>query len=311
MSAYGLIPEEDFVRRFVMTLGLVLLIEVLALGQTIIKPDSNAKATPLTATEQQRITAKRNWIADAQLVYQRTQDPEAKMVLDMILSNTVAVAPAPQGIKFLEAARPGSPWTALLPMISSDQMLVAMQPKFSGQFLATYQQDLRVMFVREYLPTSQIFRGLMLLHEAHHAGDLLYQPYDSQNPQMFAAKERDVHNFQNRLMSKLGGARYKQLLDAEVRRLRAGLLKNGLKGVQIQPGGLTSITFPRRTPYNPGLDEALTPALSQMEKDTRQTHFWFHAIFTLYEQDRSPVDAEAGKANILLTLYREAGILSR
>ena len=88
------------------------------------------------------------------------------------------------------------------------------------------------------------------------------------------------------------------------------LKKLGIDGMKRQKGAFTNITLPSRTEYNPGLDNALGPALSTLEKDARQTAFWIHAVFKMYEQDRGiGADAESGKAAFMHTIYLQGGVL--
>lgn len=290
-----------------------LIIWVIAFAATFVSKTNAQTKQPhiLTPLDQKRIAIKKEWIAAAKKIYDQTQDPEAKMVVDAILPAMITAAPNPKGVMILEAAMPNAPWTYFVPLFASDKQ-IPMFRKFidNPHIFASYGPDVRGLTVREIDPCSQFWKGISLLHEAHHAGDTLFEPYDWKNPQIFAAKERDVHNFENRLMAKIGGVAYNQLLQKEVARLRAELKKQGLNGVKRQAGPMTNYSLPNRTDYMPELDKILTPALSQMEKDARQTHFWIHAVFTLYEQDRGGADGENGKAAFLFTVYQSEGIFN-
>lgn len=272
----------------------------------------------ISKEELQRIDIKKEWVRAANQIYDKTQDAEAKMVLDHVISNLVTVAPVNQGptaqmsIKILENSNPQIAFTYFLPLMPADNSIPQTREMISDQHVfASYQPDQRAIVVRETEACSEVLKGLMLLHEAHHAGDLLYEPYDWTDHQIFSAKERDVHNFQNRLTLKLGGESYRKALDREVVRIRGELKKSGLNGFQRQPGATTNLTIPTRTPYDHELDRALTPARSPLEEDARGTLFWIHAIFTVYEQDRDPEDAEVGKAAFMLSVYESSGLWSR
>lgn len=275
-------------------------------------PCFGQKPTPkLSQTDLVRIETKKKWISAAKQIYLKTQDEEVKMVIDLILDNMITAKPMPpNNMQVLEGAKANSPWTALMPVIREDVQMAHMKKFLENKnVFASYGPENRVITVRDLEPCSEFWKGIMLLHEAHHAGDLIFQPYDWKNPQLFSEMEKNVHNFQNRLTSKIGGLIYDTILLKEINRIRIDLKKLGIDGMRRQKGAFTNITIPSRTDYYPELDKALTPALSQLEKDARQTAFWIHAVFKMYETDRGQgSDAESGKTTFLHVLYVQGGM---
>lgn len=265
------------------------------------QPGSSA----LTTQDKQRIAVKQQWIEKAKKIANQTQDPEAKAITDFVFPYILTVAPVNSrgDVKFLEAATPNKPWFQLLPLLASDKTMLRGLPEFQTDrhSFARYDPDSKTIFVSTLEPYSDFWKGLMLLHEADHAGASTYQPYDWHNPQIFSEKERDVHEFQNRLSVKIGGFAYDQLLRKEKTRIRNLLQQRGLKPGMAQAG---------MADYYPELDKIFTPAQSRFEQLARQTSFWIHANFELLDETygKGP-EAERRKALFLYTGYKKEGIL--
>lgn len=262
--------------------------------------------------DKKRIEIKNQWALAATKICERVQDAEAQIVLEKIVSNLLTVAPVPQGIMFVEESehKRGNMWVAFLPLLLEDSDKEWVRHLMNRNGFAMYHPDNNTISVRDFEPCSEVWKGIMMLHEAHHAGDMLFLPYDWRNPQTFSEKERDVHNFQNRFLSLMDGSVYQDLLEKEIARMRAFLDQQGFDGMKKQVGSHTNIVLPNRTEYYPELDEILTPSLCDFEKDCRQTHFWIHAIFTMYERDRGEgMEAEVGKAAFLQAIYRRGGVI--
>ncbi len=268
------------------------------------------KGTSISRGDLDRIKIKKQWVSAAEKIAHETKDKEALAVVSAVLQNLVAAAPTSGGVRVLESSREDIPFTVFLPLVSQDTSNKTFKDIVLNRgIFATYQHQNRTIIVKEVEPSSEVWKGLMLLHEGHHAGDLLYEPYDLDDPELFSDHERHVHNFQNRLTSAIGGFTYDRLLRKEVARIRTELKKQGLDGVKRQAGASTNLTIPNRTEYYAELDDALTPALSQFEKDARQTSFWIHAVFMIYEEDRPLHDAEVGKSIFLRMVYQRGGVL--
>jgi hypothetical protein len=268
-------------------------------------------AAPVDQSSTERIKAKQEWLSAAQKIFDETGDEEAKVVLSHVLRNMVATAPRGQKqVVFLEKSIADAPWTGFLPLLKSDVQKPYVKEFARGQFFAMYQPDNNLIIVREYSLCSKTWKGLMLLHEGYHSGDYHFQPYDWKDPQTFSDREREVHNFQNRLVSKLGGVPYQRLLEKEIIRIREWQKARQIGGMALNPSGNTKIQVPTRAEYHTELDRILSPALSSLEKDARETSFWLHAIFTMYDQDRGiGLAAENGKTVFLMTGYLKTGII--
>lgn len=280
--------------------------------QAVQQPQSQPHASVvITPLEQNRLNSKNSWAAATRAVISKLPNDEySKAISEAILPNLITVVPVrgQEQMKVLESSAPNSPFTYFLTLTDDDRADTHLKEAInSGNIFASFKPADNLIVVRETEPCSEAWKGIVLAHEAYHSGELKFgQPYDWNDPQMFSDRERQTHNFQNKLMLAVGGTAYKVALDAEVVRLRQELKKSGLEGFKRQPGATTNLTIPERLPYYPALDKALTPALSELEKAARATHFWIHAIFTIYEQDRDAQDAEMGKNVFMLNMYSKS-----
>lgn len=147
---------------------------------------------------------------------------------------------------------------------------------------------------------SQTFKGILLAHEGLHVMRFLEHPYEEQSEEEYCEEERIAHEFQNRLMLALGGRAYENLLQAEANRLYADVKKSGRR---------VSEAFSEKGKYHAEMDAIFGPALSDYEREFRETGLWIHANFIVIDRYVKK-DAEDAKSRFLLTIYQENGILA-
>ena len=267
------------------------------------------EAHTLTPEDQARIGSKNAWIAAAKKISDRTQNEEAKKIAESVLPYLLTVTPYSKGFHFLEAGKT-PPSVAFFPLVPADLLKPYLTRLTSGRHtFSQYEPQENLLIVNDFEPCSDFWKGMSLLREGQHAETQLSVPYNTKDSWVFSEHQRNAFSFEDRLMSKIGGSAYEELLDREIVRIRADAMKRGSKGFKSQPGSFTMVIIPQRGPYNPELDKIFTPALSETERENRQTNFWIHAVFKAYEEDsgKGP-DADFGKALFIQTLYQQANV---
>lgn len=261
------------------------------------------KATELV-TEQNRDTLRSLWITDAIAVADKSGDLQAIQVATFLKENNVLAKPEPQGVRFIEGAENNKLWFALVPLIVGDENLgpiVSRYTRADDPGFAHFLPDQRTMILKSHVKISPTWRGIITLHEANHALEFISVGYNWHDQKIFCEKERDTHNFQNRVTEKLGGENYRKLLKTLVEEIKTVHQKKGLDvGVGIW----------HRDHNYPELEIIFGTAESELERDFRETSVWIHVYFVIYEEHFGTT-AEDQKALFLKTLYSQSGILSK
>lgn len=241
------------------------------------------------------------WLQDGWNVARKTGNPQALTIMSILESHGIMAMPAAtpdagEAVRFLESPHDRL-WFGIVILLKDEQMPSPawVQTQHSSSIAAAYEPDIRTIVIQDTEPMSATWKGIVLLHEGNHAGATTFRPYDWKNHQEFCRAERDTHEFENDLLSTLGGHRYQQLLAAEVRRLHGTI------------GDRVGAAIASRTDYDRTLDTIFGPAESDMERALRQTHFWIHANFVLLDQYFHG-DVEEQKAKLLFTIYSQAGM---
>ncbi len=266
------------------------------------------EAPTLSPTDQVRLAAKSRRVQAAEKIYDETKDPEAGAVLEQVLRNMITISPRGNGNMRLLEKKGKPPITYFLPVLEEDKKLeeqiIALA--LNENAAAVYEPVDRILAVNEIESYSEFYEGLIALHEGHHA----YMSVDLQklgDPQTFAEDERITHDFENRLVSIVGGFSYDHLLRTEVTRLRMEVRRWEQDNKSRMETGETYV--PSMAPYNPALDRIFTPALSEHEKGTRVMHFWIHAYFKMCDEDYPKTEAEAKKIRFLRGVYQSEGLV--
>ena len=242
------------------------------------------------------------WLRCAEEIVTITRDKEAIVILKFLQDNSLIVEPInyenKSATRFLEGANNPN-WVAILSMIEADRMVSSEWKKqFDALLVGNFIPNQKTLIIREHHPISDIWKGIVLLHEARHAKEIIEQPYDWRDPKVYCIHERDTHIFQNRLLLKLGGDEYRQALLTEMEIIENAVIDSG------KPFNDVVV----RTSYNKYLDSTFGQSLSQMEINLRGTHLWMHAYFELFEK-KSGSQANEMKLKFLFNLYKESGII--
>ena len=144
---------------------------------------------------------------------------------------------------------------------------------------------------------SNTWKGITMIHEGFHAYTFINHPYQSQTADEYASEEVKAHIIQNRIMSKLGGKKYAELLIKEEARLKNKIATAGLK---------LGVDFPMKDRNYPELDQFFGKAKSNFETEYRGSSFWIQVIFKLIDDEFK--NASEMKVNFLKALYKDGGI---
>ncbi|MCX6782050.1 MAG: hypothetical protein NTW66_02960 [Candidatus Magasanikbacteria bacterium] len=262
-------------------------------------PETDPKQ--LEADRRERDKLRTEWMESAEEVAKITGDPQAREIIDFLRANTYLMRPeSASTMRILETAE-GKTTPTGLDIITEDDIkkIPGLDQKIhSVSAGAQYIPEIRVMVIYPEL-LGKISRGLVFLHEGMHAKVYGENRYDASNPAIYASREVDVHEFQNRLTQKIGGQEYQKILDAEVQKLGNSLRGEG-----------TNQMIEIDNTYNTALDGAYksTP-ISKHEASFRQTCLGIDAIFRLLEKQNpgsSGPMLHALKTQYMQTVYIDA-----
>lgn len=254
--------------------------------------------------EARRENVMKEWFEAAHQIVLQTQDKEAEKIYRFVSDNAALAEPHEKGAKILRTAESGNSQFFLVPILPDDKKMKGkLWKKYTAEnaVAANFIPDVRMLILKSHIPTSSLWRGLIVIHEGNHAlieSQGGYPDPEGNEERAYCYEERDTHALQNRLMSKMGGPEYEALLREEVERQRKAVLEKGL-----EPGK----AFMGRSPYNPKLDIIFGKAESEFEKAGRATHVWIHGVFQFIEQF-SKGDIEEQKALFLRKVYLEEKI---
>ena len=250
------------------------------------------------------------FLKQAKVIVERTGDPQAKAVYEYLRDNSVLVKPHSKGYVVLAQRKDPSTrkWVAIMPLTEEDvaaqmgtQLGDYWRELFSShKFIANYLPKPNLIVIRDKMAATDVWKGLILLHEGNHALIMAMNPYDWHNSMMYCADEADTHIFQNSLIESLGGQPYKDFLKKRVAEMRTKVREEKMSPCH---------EFPRRADNYPELDNIFGPPLSQLERDLRGTHTWLQISFKLIDEDcEVPPKTKIG---LMQSLYQQDGILPK
>lgn len=240
------------------------------------------------------------WRNAAQYVADTTHDADAKRVMDYLLTSVGFGLPGTNSVTVIRVPQNAKSRLLLVPILQEDERLDPglKQINRSEDTVAMFRPSDNVIVIRSER-MSTVWKGLLLLHETKHAMSYAQKPYDSNDLKQLCNEERAALEFHSRLMSKLGGITYANVLRTEVDRLREH------PGTKIDS---YPMKFPDRAGYDPRLETAFGPSESDLERSSRQTQVWVHAVFTMLDEDYAGSDKEDTKARFVWAFYRLLGI---
>jgi hypothetical protein len=234
------------------------------------------------------------WALVAREVAETTQDAEA-LELVRFLDHHVALDIPLAGNRATRFHLTGQSevLAGLMPVTQadSDQPTNYAEGVYNSTSTAHFRFSNRVIQVKEDIPMSPTFRGLVLLHELKHTKEYTTEHYDGEDPMEFARRERDTFAFEFRLASRIGGEAYEQLLEEATDRQLGFISPEGRINLPLKSG-----------PYDERLDVIFGPALSDKERTTRQTVIWIDSVFRAFDRRFGDKSAEE-KSHFIRTLY--------
>ena len=246
----------------------------------------------------------------AQLVVDKTHDPEAIKILAFLKKNAVLAEPfgvpdpndQPVRISDKES---GHYFFSLVPLVTSD---VKLGGAWTGSInrlkkertFGAFQPDNRMMIVHMDQEVGQVMIGVTFLHEGYHAMNYLPAPHDWQDHKAFSRDERDTHEFQNRLMSKLGGQPYTHFVAKEAKSSLAKLKSEGKLGQSV----------PAIKEYQEAYKIFGQPK-SDTDKDLLNTSVWVDIVFHTIDLYADKATAKEEKARFMYSVYRKLDSLPK
>lgn len=241
---------------------------------------------------------------DAQDVADVSGVQEAKEIVKFLKENSIISEPTPEGVRILESAQ-GPTWFHFIPLIVGDDTKGELWESFYSSHgsmgVANFLPDSRGMIIKSHLPMSHLWTGIILIHEGRHAREFLTRKYNWKEGKIYCTEERDTHELQNQIMQKFGGEKYRTFVQKLAEEIEIILKAQGYR-----PGEAVI----SRTRNYPELNEIFTPALSELERDFRETSVWIHANFLAIEKTYG-AQAPEQKILFLNTLYLKKGLILR
>lgn len=241
--------------------------------------------------------------AAAQIVVDKTHDPEAIKVLAFLKENAFLAEPFgvpdpnDQPVRISDRERTKFFFT-LVPLVASDAKLggawtTSIERLKKERTFAAFQPDTRMMLIPMDQEVGRMMIGVSFLHEGYHAMDYLPAPYNWQDHKTYSRKERDTHQFQNRLMAKLGGQRYVNFVAKEAEASLARIKSEGKLGQSV----------PAIKEY-PEAYRIFGQPKSDMDKDLLNTSVWVDIVFHTIDLYADEATGQNEKARFMYSVYR-------
>lgn len=240
------------------------------------------------------------WFKATEKVANTTGDKEARELVTFLQNNSVLVEPYGDQGRTVETSKNSDKWFMFVPLMPGDENAGSSWAMMinSPNVGASFHPGTGVLTVRSEV-ISDLWAGIALLHEVKHVRDFINEGYNWQDNMTYCRKERDTHEFENRLIAKLGGNAYRNWLAMEV-----DGMATASREAKLNVG--ESILLGEKYPKE--LDEIFGVPRSEFERAFRATHCDIAANFQLIDKYWRG-DKEEQKAVILFKLYRKDGIL--
>jgi len=234
----------------------------------------------------QHILTASSWFDAGKRLADLTQDPQAIEVIQF-LGRRLTVGMAKED-RIVRLNSDPSNATVLIPVIGVDKLSKL------GQLVKTpamYMGEMDILVIDGDLRISPILMGICLLHEGLHALEAERNPIlkEVAGTQQGWEHERDVVEFQNRLMQVVGGPGYELLMNRHISNLRRHYASIG-ELVGTKPMGSDNLPL--------WLEELFGPAATSYEATIRHSFFITHAQMELVSQDR-PNEAQQLQTQIV------------
>lgn len=249
---------------------------------------------------EERKAAVNKWIDCGRRIAIQTFDHEAYEIIDFLSKRSIIVAPViinGRSATQIITETKSKEFMILLWLKEDRRLSISFQRKFDQILIANYHPDNKALQIKNK-NISDIWKGLIILHEGKHVKESIKTPYNWRDPMVYSQYERDAHIFQNRLAMIIGGEAYKVALEYEIARI-----ESALKETKEFFGKIVGVGN-----YNKMLDKAFGPAQSKDEIDIRQTATWIDAYFHVIDK-RYGKEGKEIKALFLKRIYQQGGII--
>ena len=260
---------------------------------------AKAVTTGKFPTPKQRADTQQLWMTAAEKVVRNTHDPEAVRVLHFLKMHGKTAIPDTEGSSYYAVMSNDPLAYQVIVLYPEDNALGEPWSTYLSGTIgsANYNPRLRRLILQNRALLTDDAKGILVLHEGRHAMQYVTHPeMDQGDSKTFCYDERDTHEMQNRLMTKLGGSEYRAYLRRKVRWLKTA----------SRPEILRHITLHGRE--DDGLGKVFHPK-SEFEYDIWNSSAWIHSEFIMVDEDTSVpgIHKEDAKAQFLHNLYRASG----
>lgn len=234
------------------------------------------------------------WLSEAGVIAAISGNTEAQAIMEFLNERAVTAEPIKGGWRMAtNQSRESAIY--VLPLIAADAQIDDhfRQSLVDSRSAASYYPGNRILQLNDSVPTSLAWKGILVLHEGMHAKVHSEENYDWHDPIVFSAKERDTFVFQGDVMSKIGGKPFEEALQSKLEELERNVAEDD-RG---------RVSFPGWGSYDERLDVAFGPALSEMEKATRQTALWIDAVFQLFDRRYGEEQGAKEKTLFMRSMY--------
>lgn len=256
--------------------------------------------------ETERIKLREEWFQAGEKIIRITLVQKAYNILEFVKSHNVLSEPHPKGFRVIEEAKVHDGRSFfLIPVMEADteisyywkRTLEIIPRKAIGIFKP--EDRLLLLFKSDFF--SEVFKGIILLHEGYHAEDYLSERYDWNDPNIFTYHEIGAHELQNKITLIKGGKEYEILLGKRIARLESFFYsKHYLTGDII-------LDFSDLSANIIVFNKVFGKSKSDIEDNFRMTSFVIHAYFIFAEKNFK--DPREAKKNLMKSIYQEKGIL--
>lgn len=202
--------------------------------------------------DKERLRVCNRWISCAEEMARITKHVHAKELVEFLRSNASIVSPTNDGFQIIKyAPELEIPLVVLLPEDSHLRGLWKNHFDFTDGALACFMIHKKEKFVylclKGQVPTSDLSKGIILLHEAKHA--FHYKKVSnpgSRTPIEMYKEEVEVLEFEGRLLELYFGPDFNFFIDDEVERIRELSLKTPFKTVSQSWFDHSEVLFAQR-----------------------------------------------------------------
>lgn len=238
------------------------------------------------------------WLAALADVADKTKDARAHEILDMLTERGIIALPTETGLWIPNVVNDTDSIRIVI-LVPSDAKYELWKKYIEENSNAAFAPKHRALILKNIIPMSRVFSGIILAHEGNHALTFLKNPQKTWTKEEVCEEERDTHEFENRLFAKSGGAAYKRFVSLEAARL-AGNIKQ-------KKGG---ISFPSSGKYDKALENIFGNALSDYEKGRRNEQVWIDIVFRAIDASDTG-NKEKLKAGFLCAVYENNGLMPK